>query len=63
MRITPELQFVYDESIAYGAKINTILHNPSVQEDIRRFDERMEQEAAEAAAAAAAAAEEDEFDD
>ena len=64
LRITPELQFVYDESIAYGARINTILHNPSVVEDIRRFDERMEREAAEAAEAAlAASAEEDEFDD
>ena len=62
LRITPELQFVYDESIAYGAKINSILHKPSVQEDIRRFDERMEREAEEAAAAAAAL-EEDEFDD
>ena len=56
---------IYDESIAYGAKISSILHAPSVQEDIRRFDERMEREAAEAAAAAAeaASAEEDEFDD
>ncbi|MBQ7982229.1 MAG: ribosome-binding factor A, partial [Clostridia bacterium] len=63
LRITPELQFVYDDSIAYGAKISTILHKPSVREDIRRFDERAEQEALEAAAAAAEAAEEDEFDD
>ena len=63
LRITPELQFVYDESIAYGAKISSILHDPSVQDDIRRFDERMEREAAEAAAAAEATAEEDEFDD
>ncbi len=65
LRITPELQFIYDESIAYGARINDILHRESVQEDIRRFDERAQREAEEALAAAEAAieAEEDEFDD
>lgn len=65
LRITPELNFVYDESIAYGAKINSILHSDSVKEDIRRFDERAAKEAEEAALAAAKAAEEgeDEFDD
>ena len=71
LRITPELNFVYDESIAYGAKINAILHTDSVKEDIRRFDERAAKEAAEAAAAAAESAAagaenddgEDEFDD
>lgn len=63
LRITPELQFVYDESIAYGARINQILHTPSVREDIRRFDERAEKEAAEALAAAENGENEDEFDD
>ena len=65
LRITPELQFVYDESIAYGAKINDILHRESVMEDIRRFDERAQREAEGALAAAEAAAteDEDEFDD
>ena len=53
LRITPEFQFIYDESIAYGAKINTILQSPSVKEDIRRFDERTEEEARLAALAAA----------
>lgn len=62
LRITPELQFVYDESIAYGAKINDILHSESVREDIRRFDERAQREAEEALAAAEAESE-DEFDD
>ena len=57
LRITPELNFVYDPSIAYGAKINQILHTPGVQDDIRRFDERAAQEAAEALAAAQAAEE------
>lgn len=57
LRITPELSFVYDPSIAYGAKINQILHTPGVQDDIRRFDERAAQEAAEALAAAQAAEE------
>ncbi len=56
LRITPELQFIYDESITYGAKINTILHTDSVKEDIRRFDERAAREAEEAALAAEAAA-------
>ena len=59
LRITPELTFVYDESISYGAKINSILHSPSVKEDIRRFDERAEREAQEALEAAAAEAEEE----
>ena len=66
LRITPELQFVYDDSVAYGEKISSILHSPSVKEDIRRFDERAEQEAREAEEAALLAAqneEEDEFDD
>ena len=64
LRITPEFQFIYDESIAYGAKINTILHTPSVKEDIRRFDERAEEEARLAALAAEDGDEEyDEFDD
>lgn len=69
LRITPELQFVYDNSIAYGARINTILHTPSVKDDIRRFDERAEQQAREAALAAQSqnepntATEEDEYDD
>ncbi len=67
LRITPELQFVYDDSIAYGARINTILHTPSVKEDIRRFEERAEAEARAAEEAALAAAtdtnEEDEYDD
>ncbi len=63
LRITPELQFVYDESIAYGAKINAILHSDSVKEDIRRFDERAAQEAEAAVEAAARTESEDEFDD
>lgn len=63
LRITPELNFIYDESIAYGAKINAILHTDSVKEDIRRFDERAAKEAAEAAAQAENAEGEDEFDD
>lgn len=66
LRITPELQFVYDDSIAYGAKISSILHSPSVKDDLRRFEERAEREAAEALAAAEAAGnadEEDEYDD
>ena len=69
LRITPELQFVYDNSIAYGARINTILHTPSVKDDIRRFDERAEQQAREAELAAQSlneqntASEEDEYDD
>lgn len=72
LRITPELQFIYDPSIAYGAKINTILHTPSIKDDIRRFEERAELEAKEAAAAAADASdsnntytakEDDEYDD
>ena len=50
LRITPELNFVYDPSIAYGAKINQILHTPGVQDDIRRFDERAAQAAEENAA-------------
>lgn len=71
LRITPELQFIYDPSIAYGAKINTILHTPSIKDDIRRFEERAELEAQEAAAAADTsyaneahpAGEDDEYDD
>jgi ribosome-binding factor A len=59
LRITPEFQFVYDDSMAYGAKINTILHSPSVKEDIRRFDERAEEEARLAALAAAEESEND----
>lgn len=66
LRITPELNFVYDPSIAYGAKINQILHTPGVQDDIRRFDERAAQEAEAALAENAAQDKEtddDEYDD
>lgn len=67
LRITPELNFVFDRSIAYGAKINQILHTKGVQDDIRRFDERTAEEAAAALAAGAEAGEgkenDDEFDD
>jgi len=62
LRITPELSFAYDESIAYGAKINEILHSDSVRADLARFEERLEKEAAEAAANAENTSE-DEFDD
>lgn len=38
LRITPELQFIADHSMAHGAHIATLLHQ--VEDDIKRFDAR-----------------------
>ena len=47
LRITPELTFIEDDSIAHGARINELLHG--VEEDIARFaqDEAQRQKALE----------------